>query len=70
VSGESAAAAERLLAERGLSGARVTAEGPDGEIAAIRLPEGALPGVLAAADSGVAEAIRALGFRYVAVDLG
>jgi PP-loop superfamily ATP-utilizing enzyme len=69
VSGAAVAAAERLLAERGLAGARVTAEGSDGEIAAIRLPEGAPSAVLADADADLAKGIRALGFRYVAVDL-
>jgi hypothetical protein len=61
-------AAERLLAERGVPGAEVRAEGPDGEIAAIRLPSADLAPLLE--DPEAADAVRSLGFRYVAVDLG
>jgi hypothetical protein len=69
VSDPRAAAAEALLRARGLAGATVRADGPEGEIAAIRLPESG-PGALLGADGAAAAAeIRALGFRYVAVDL-
>lgn len=61
------AAAERLLAERGLPDAEVSAEGTEGEIAAIRLPGG--PEALLA-ERELTKAVRALGFRFVAVDLG
>ena len=61
--------AERLLAERGIAGATVSPEGPEGEIAAIRLPSDALAAILDAGPE-LAGAVRALGFRYVAVDLG
>lgn len=62
------AAAARLLAERGIPGAQVRTEGPDGEIAAIRLPSADLAPLLEESDA--ADAVRSLGFRYVAVDLG
>src|SRR5690606_17593630 len=50
--------AERLLAERGVAGARVGVAGHQREIAAIVAPP-----------VGLAPAIRALGFRYVALEL-
>lgn len=58
------AAATRALEQAGLSAA-VRAAGPDGEIASLALPAERLPEVAAHA-----AAIRALGFRYVALDIG
>ena len=58
------AAAMRLLAEAGLR-ATVRAAGQDAEIAAVALPVARLPEVAAHA-----AAIRALGFRYIALEIG
>ena len=63
-----AAAAERLLAERGLA-AEVTVEGHEAEIAAIRAPAGAWERLLGGEGAELAAEVKALGFRYVAVDL-
>jgi PP-loop superfamily ATP-utilizing enzyme len=61
--------AARLLAARGFAGAEVTVEGHEREIAAVRVPAGAW-GRLAGEDGArVAAEVRALGFRYVALDL-
>jgi hypothetical protein len=57
------------MAEEGLTGAEVRAEGPEGEIAALRLPEEALGDVLGERGAELAAKVRTLGFRYVAVDL-
>ncbi|HEX7119318.1 MAG TPA: hypothetical protein VF212_11045 [Longimicrobiales bacterium] len=57
-------AAERLLRERGVEGATVRAAGHEAEIAAIQAPAAA-PATLAA----LAPELKALGFRYVALDL-
>lgn len=64
---ERATRAERLLAERGFAGARVSAEGHEHEIAAVRVPAGAWERL--ARDAEVAGEVKALGFRYVALDL-
>ena len=58
------AAAMRVLAEAGMP-ATVRSAGQDGEIAALTLPAECLHDAAAQA-----HAIRALGFRYVAVDIG
>jgi hypothetical protein len=58
------AAATRLLAEAGLR-ATVRAAGQDAEVAAIALPAARLPEAAAHA-----AAIRALGFRYIALEIG
>jgi hypothetical protein len=64
------AAAAALLAARGFPGAAVAADGPHGEIATVRLPEGAhRDRLLRDADPGLIDALRALGFHYVALDL-
>ena len=55
--------ATRLLEAAGID-AVVDAAGPEGEIAAVRVPAERLPAVAAHA-----AAIRALGFRYVALEL-
>ncbi len=57
-------AAVRLLRERGLPTARVRAAGREGEIAAIEAPAAHAPALAA-----LAPELRALGFRYVALDL-
>ncbi|HEX6940711.1 MAG TPA: hypothetical protein VF158_14945 [Longimicrobiales bacterium] len=57
-------AVERLLRERGIEGAAVCAAGHEGEIAAV-----AAPLTRAAALAALAPEIKALGFRYVALDL-
>ncbi|HWV56049.1 MAG TPA: hypothetical protein VNZ57_01135 [Longimicrobiales bacterium] len=60
---ERAVRAEALLGRHGIAGARVVPLGAYGEIAAIRAPA-ADPADLAR----LAPEIRALGFRYVALD--
>lgn len=60
--------AEQLLQEEGLS-ARVEAEGPHAEIAAIRLADGEWDRWLQPGGTDLAARIRSLGFRYVALDL-
>jgi PP-loop superfamily ATP-utilizing enzyme len=57
-------AAERLLAEHGLAGVRVRTAGHEREVAAIAAPPSALARL-----AELAPAIRALGFRYVALEL-
>lgn len=61
-------AAESLLGEHGLR-AEVAAEGPDGEIAAIRTGAPAWERMMEGESAALVAAIRALGFRYVALDL-
>jgi hypothetical protein len=64
------AAAAALLAARGLPDASVAAEGPRGEIAAVRLAGGTeCDRLLRDGDAGLSDALRALGFHYVALDL-
>jgi hypothetical protein len=54
-----------LLADNGMDGARARAGGPENEIAIIAAPLSHAPRLAALAGQ-----IRALGFRYVAFDLG
>lgn len=68
--GERLEAARRLLAERGPAGARVEAAGDGGDIAAIRVDDESLDALLGDEGARLSEALRALGFRHVAVDLG
>ena len=63
------AAAERVLAAHGVAGARVSVEGHEREIAAVRVPDGAWPRVLGDEGAAIAAEVKALGFRYVALDL-
>lgn len=56
--------AERLLAEHGVTGARVRIAGHEREIAAVAAPPDAFPRLVE-----LAPALRALGFRYVALEL-
>ena len=59
------AAAERLLAEHGMSGARVTAAGHEQEIAAIRTDARNFARL-----QELSAELKSLGFRYVAIDIG
>lgn len=61
--------AEALLRAEGFPDGRVDAEGPDGEIAAIHLPDPLREQWLRFGETGLATRLRALGFRYVALDL-
>lgn len=67
--GEREGRAEGLLAEVGITGGRVTAEGQESEIAALRVPAACHEWLLGPQGRRLAERIRALGFRYVALDL-
>ncbi len=66
---ERALRAERLLAARGFAGARVSVEGHEHEIAAVRVPAGAWERLAGDEGARVAWEVKALGFRYVALDL-
>ena len=57
-------AAERLLAEQGVSGARVRVAGHEREVAAVVAPPATFARLVE-----LAPAIRALGFRYIALEL-
>ncbi len=57
-------AAERLLAERGVTGARVSVAGHERDIAAVVAPPETFARLVE-----LAPAIRALGFRYIALEL-
>ncbi len=61
--------AERLLASRGVPGASVGVEGHEREIAAVRVPAGAWERLVGDEGARLAAEVRALGFRYVALDL-
>ena len=63
------AAAERALAEAGFPGAAVDVEGHQREIAAVRVPAAAWERALGADGARAADAVKAAGFRYVALDL-
>jgi hypothetical protein len=63
------AAAERALAEHGVSGAMVEVEGHEREIAALRVPEGEWERMMGPDGARLADAVKAAGFRYVALDL-
>ncbi|HEY8483185.1 MAG TPA: hypothetical protein VIL13_01145 [Longimicrobiales bacterium] len=58
------AQAERLLREHGIEGARVSAAGHQSEIAAVEVSAAHIARLVE-----LAPEIKALGFRYVAVDL-
>jgi PP-loop superfamily ATP-utilizing enzyme len=61
--------AERLLDARGFAEAHVSVEGHEGEIAAVRVPAGAWERLAGDESARVAGEVKALGFRYVALDL-
>ena len=63
------AEAGALLAERGLAGAELRVEGHQAEVAALRVPAAAWEEVLGPEGARLTEALRGLGFRYVALDL-
>ncbi len=65
---ERVARAERLLAARGFAGAVVSVEGHEREIAAVRVPADSWER-LAEDDGALSAEVKALGFRYVALDL-
>jgi PP-loop superfamily ATP-utilizing enzyme len=66
---ERAGRAERLLAARGFEGARVSVEGHEREIAAVRVPADAWERLAGDEGTRLAAEVKALGFRYVALDL-
>ena len=66
---ERAERAERLLAARGFAGARVSVEGHEREVAAVRVPAGVWERLAGDEGAAVAAEVKALGFRYVALDL-
>lgn len=61
--------AARVLAEHGVPGARVTVEGHEAEIAAVRVPDDAWDRLLGDDGARIAAAVKGVGFRYVALDL-
>ncbi|HST61424.1 MAG TPA: hypothetical protein VLK84_22150 [Longimicrobium sp.] len=62
-------AAERVLATHGVYGAEVSVEGHEREIAALRVPDGAWQRMMGDDGAAIAAEVKALGFRYVALDL-
>ncbi len=61
--------AAELLREMGLEGVRIDAAGHQGEIAALSAPADEFERLVGEGASGLAADLRALGFRYVALDL-
>ena len=61
-------AAERVLAGHGVA-ADVTVEGHEREIAAVRVADGAWERLMGDEGAAIAAEVKALGFRYVALDL-
>lgn len=59
----------RIVEDAGIDGALVSVDGPEREIAAIRVPAGDWDRQVGDEGVRLAEAVRALGFRYVALDL-
>lgn len=66
---ERAARARALLAAGGFAGAEVGVEGHEREIAAVRVAAEDWARLLGEEGRRVADEVKALGFRYVAVDL-
>jgi hypothetical protein len=66
---ERIAAALLALAGHGVHGATVDVEGHQREIAAIRVPSGDWEWMMGPDGTAVADAVKAAGFRYVALDL-
>lgn len=62
------AEAERVLATHGVA-ADVSVEGHEREIAAVRVGEDAWTRLLGDEGAAIAAEVKALGFRYVALDL-
>lgn len=69
MSDERILAAQRALAGHGIFGATVEIEGHQREIAAVRVPAAAWERALGADGARAADAVKAAGFRYVALDL-
>ena len=61
-------AAERVLAAHGVD-AEVSVEGHEREIAAVRVADGAWERLMGDEGAAIAAEVKALGFRYVALDL-
>lgn len=61
--------AARVLADHGVPGAEVTAEGHEAEIAAVRVPDDSWDRLLGDDGVRIAAAVKRVGFRYVALDL-
>ena len=66
---ERVAAAERALADQGVYGATVEVEGHQREIAAVCVPAAAWERMMGPDGVRIADAVKAAGFRYVALDL-
>jgi PP-loop superfamily ATP-utilizing enzyme len=66
---ERVARAERALADEGVYGASVDVEGHEREIAAVRIPAAEWERLLGPDGARIAGAVKAAGFRYVALDL-
>ena len=64
------AAAARALADQGVYGATVEVEGHQREIAAVRVPAADWERMLGPEGAAIAETVKAVGFRYVALDFG
>jgi len=63
------ASAERALADAGVYGASVDVEGHEREIAAVRVPPSEWERMMGPEGVSIAQAVKAAGFRYVALDL-
>lgn len=63
-------AAAILLLEHGMAGAEIRAAGPDGEIALLSAPADRWEQLLGQDGLRLAREVKALGFRYVALELG
>jgi len=63
------AAAERALEDAGVYGASVEVEGHEREIAALRVPGAGWARMMGPDGVRIAGAVKAAGFRYVALDL-
>ncbi|MBV9773780.1 MAG: hypothetical protein JO040_07515 [Gemmatimonadetes bacterium] len=68
MSDERVARAAALLAERGLRG-EVAVEGHEAEIAAVRVPAAEWERIAGEEGAALADELKRLGFRYVALDL-
>ncbi|HET7233496.1 MAG TPA: hypothetical protein VFJ16_26025 [Longimicrobium sp.] len=66
---ERIAAAERALADHGVYGATVEVEGHQREIAAVHVPSDDWERLMGPDGVSIADAVKAAGFRYVALDL-
>lgn len=62
-------AAARVLQAHGLPRTVVRAAGPEGEVAVLSLPLAEWPRLLASDSATLVAAVKAEGFRYVALDL-